>query len=638
MDSRGQSYYLKAAAAAAAAGGDATDHDEEPAELAPKAVPSKKRLVVEAQGAGGAAAMRDDLTCPECGKVFLSDKAMYGHLRAHPLRKHKGVARPAAATTAADDAFVAAGVKARPWKVPRKEEVELDDRHPGRSPVTGKRGRPASSASSSGSAPAPPASSRLQLVLTEEEEAAMTLLDIASGRSLDHQPTQPAHVADGAALPAPASHQMPSDVVEQDANAVAAPGVQQHWVPDHVVAGADEGQRRWEAEKPALVEHVFGIVREHVVAVTADAEPQTPEANTPVKLGPVTDQAAPVLGDKNGNADMPVSPGGTTKKPLKRRIQDVERSPTAPPPPVDFKPPLVRRIPSPASKRKYECSECHKTFSSHQALGGHVAAHKRQKKSCVEQQQHEALEAAAQVSRHNFLANQRPVGVGVVVDAPVVAAGGCCLGPLGEEGLVGPPPPPTAPAPAPPQHQCVRCPMIFPTGQALGGHMRKHFLEAKEQEQALASASANANANAHANANATPAPPPMMANTAPAPPPMMANAAPVPPTMANGAAPVPPPIAVATPPAPPIARAAPPPPMANGAKPATPVGTAAAAPPAGNAAPAGPQPGVNLVGAREPNQTISIPLKMEVKLAPGWDPSARYTGNQHAPAANCRAD
>uniref|UniRef100_A0A0E0DF77 C2H2-type domain-containing protein n=1 Tax=Oryza meridionalis TaxID=40149 RepID=A0A0E0DF77_9ORYZ len=569
MDSRGQAYYHRAAAAAAAAAaGDATDGEEPAAELAPKAVRSKKKLAVEAQGG---AAVRDDLTCPECGKVFMSDKAMYGHLRSHPLRKHKGAARLAAvAAAAADDASVAAGVKPRPWKVPRtKEEAELgDDRHPGRSPVTGKRGRPASSASSSGSAPAPapPASSRLQLVITEEEEAAMTLLDIASGRSLDHQPTQPAHVA-AAALPAPASHQMPSVDVEQGALAVA----------EH---------RTWEAEKPALVEHVFGIVKEHVAAVAADAEPQSPEAKTPVKLGPVTDQAVPVPGDKNdGHADMPVSPvGGTTKKPLKRRLQDVEtKHPTgAPPPPV-------RRIPSPASKRKYECSECHKTFSTHQALGGHVAAHKRQKKSCAEQQQ-EAVAAAAQVARHNFLAHQRPAGVVVVVDATVVAAagGGIAIGPLGEEGLVGPPPPPSppppppapapAPAPAPQQHQCLRCPMVFPTGQALGGHMRKHFLEAKEQEQLLAIAIANA--------SAAPAPPPMMANDAPTPPP----------PMANGAGPVPPPIAVAPPPAPPIAGAAPPPPMANGA--------AAAAPPGGNAAPpAGPQPDVNMFDLNElPNE------------------------------------
>uniref|UniRef100_A0A0D3FWX3 C2H2-type domain-containing protein n=1 Tax=Oryza barthii TaxID=65489 RepID=A0A0D3FWX3_9ORYZ len=296
MDSRGQACYHRAAAAAAAvAAGDATDGEEPAAaELAPKAVRSKKKLAVEAQGG---AAVRDDLTCPECGKVFMSDKAMYGHLRSHPLRKHKGAARLAAvAAAAADDASVAAGVKPRPWKVPRtKEEAELgDDRHPGRSPVTGKRGRPASSASSSGSAPAPapPASSRLQLVITEEEEAAMTLLDIASGCSLDHQPTQPAHVAD-AALLAPASDQMPSVDVEQGVLAVA----------EH---------RTWEAEKPALVEHVFGIVKEHVAAVAADAEPQSPEAKTPVKLGPVTDQAVPeqllAIAIANANANANAAP------------------------------------------------------------------------------------------------------------------------------------------------------------------------------------------------------------------------------------------------------------------------------------------------------------------------------------------
>ncbi|KAF0890496.1 hypothetical protein E2562_002853 [Oryza meyeriana var. granulata] len=458
------------------------------------------KKLVEAQGASlgdadGAAAQRD-LTCPECGKAFLSDKAMYGHLRAHPQRGYKGATRPAA--TADDDAFVVAGVK-RPRKVGPRKEAELDDDHPGRSPA-----------------------------------AAMILLDMATGRRRPlEQPTQPAHVA--GALSTPASHQMPS--VEQDADAVAvhhAPGIQQLSVPDHF-AGDDWGQKTWEAEKPAELERVFGnvkdclalqeaekdVLKEHVAAVTA--EPPTPEMKAPVKLGPPV--AETFFGDKNGPVGMLVSSAGT-KTPVKRRLQDVEQPPPGPPPTAEaaagVKPPPVRRIPSPASNRKYECSICHKTFPSHQALGGHMASHKRHHRNCSEQLQHDPL-AAAQVP-HNILAYQRHG----VVDAPVVAGGSR----LGEEGLVNPP----APAPRP-QHQCIRCHQIFPTGQALGGHMRKHFT-----------------------------------------PPEMDNAAPVPPIA--GAIPAPP-VAGATP-APPVASATPPP-MANGSTPETPIGRATPGPPIGSA-------------------------------------------------------
>ena len=59
------------------------------------------------QGGGGR-----DLICPECGKAFLSQKAMYGHLRAHPQRGYKGASRPA--TPVASSAPAAAD--ARPPK------------------------------------------------------------------------------------------------------------------------------------------------------------------------------------------------------------------------------------------------------------------------------------------------------------------------------------------------------------------------------------------------------------------------------------------------------------------------------------------------------------------------------------------
>ncbi|KAG8064857.1 hypothetical protein GUJ93_ZPchr0004g39063 [Zizania palustris] len=101
------------------------------------------------------------------------------------------------------------------------------------------------------------------------------------------------------------------------------------------------------------------------------------------------------------------------------------------------------------------------------------------------------------------------------VGAPVAGGG------LGKDPRVGLPAAPRA------QHRCGRCPMTFVSGQALGGHMRKHFLEDKE----LAS-------NTPPPPSATPPPPPPSA-TPPPPPPSrellgldkeLASAAPAPPS------------------------------------------------------------------------------------------------------------
>ncbi|XP_040379152.1 actin cytoskeleton-regulatory complex protein PAN1-like [Oryza brachyantha] len=557
MDSRRGAYYYYMTAAAAAKV-DATDDEEPPApaELAPKAASQKK--VVEVQGAGlgdgavdAAPPVREDLTCPECGKAFLSDKAMYGHLRSHPQRR----SRYKGAAAAADEGFMGGVTRTR--KVAQKEAALGDHHHPGRSPVTGKRGRPPPSAGSGGPPAPAPAPSMLQPLLTEEEEAAMTLLDLAAGRRrTSEQPTQQERVADDDDGPPAALHRMPS--VERDAH---APGVQQLSAPDHV-GGDDAEQKTWEAEKPELHVHIFGIVqgfvvqeepekaalKEHVAAVTA--EPHMPEPRTPVKLGPIAE--APILGDKNRPADTPLSSSRRTKYPVKPGSHGVEQqSPPAPAPPAADvgppPPPVVRRIPSPASDKKFGCPVCPRTFSSYQALGGHTTMHKRELRRSAQQRQHDA---------HSILAQQ----LHGVVDAPVVAASG--RGPV-EEGLVSPP------AAAPPKEtfQCAKCYMIFPTGQALGGHKRKHFLE-KEQLRPSITPSPQT--------TATTEPAPLVAHANPASP-IASAASPAP--MANGGAT----------PEPPIASAAPPAPMANGGStPETPIGAAAAE-----------QPGINIFDLNE---------------------------------------
>jgi hypothetical protein len=116
-------------------------------------------------------------------------------------------------------------------------------------------------------------------------------------------------------------------------------------------------------------------------------------------------------------------------------------------------PPPLRRIPSPASDRTFECPTCAKKFPTHQALGGHMANHNRAQRSAAAQNM-DGLAAAHAV--HNIMV-QHQLRQDALLRKDVL--------------------PPVARAPK--THSCSRCDLTFPTGQALGGHMRKHWLEEK---------------------------------------------------------------------------------------------------------------------------------------------------------------
>ncbi|XP_012837962.1 PREDICTED: zinc finger protein ZAT5-like [Erythranthe guttata] len=89
----------------------------------------------------------------------------------------------------------------------------------------------------------------------------------------------------------------------------------------------------------------------------------------------------------------------------------------------------------------YECKTCSRTFPSFQALGGHRASHKKPKPSA----------AAADVDR------KRP--------PPPAAA------PIDQTAEYAPAAPSTQ---FPKTHECSICGSEFASGQALGGHMRRH--------------------------------------------------------------------------------------------------------------------------------------------------------------------
>ncbi|XP_010907391.1 zinc finger protein ZAT10 [Elaeis guineensis] len=87
--------------------------------------------------------------------------------------------------------------------------------------------------------------------------------------------------------------------------------------------------------------------------------------------------------------------------------------------------------PVPEEKLSYKCSVCGKAFGSYQALGGHKASHRK-------------LTAAGEDS----------------TTSPAASASGSSTAVASSSGRV---------------HQCSVCLKIFPSGQALGGHKRRHY-------------------------------------------------------------------------------------------------------------------------------------------------------------------
>ncbi|MQL79852.1 hypothetical protein Taro_012284 [Colocasia esculenta] len=110
--------------------------------------------------------------------------------------------------------------------------------------------------------------------------------------------------------------------------------------------------------------------------------------------------------------------------------------------------------------RRYRCNTCNKCFPSHQALGGHRASHKKEKSAPEEETAGDDAEPAAAPPPLNTEPLSSAPNL-VVHKASVLA-----------------------------EHRCDKCSMVFPTGQALGGHKRKHW---NGHESSVAAAPAKGN-------------------------------------------------------------------------------------------------------------------------------------------------
>uniref|UniRef100_A0A0D9VJ48 C2H2-type domain-containing protein n=1 Tax=Leersia perrieri TaxID=77586 RepID=A0A0D9VJ48_9ORYZ len=156
----------------------------------------------------------------------------------------------------------------------------------------------------------------------------------------------------------------------------------------------------------------------------------------------------------------------------------------------------------------FECKACKKVFTSHQALGGHRASHKKVK-GCFaaklesnrnETQQHVAAAAAplddAKASASHVVVADTSTDANTVT-TNVVGAGEIVIATAAPDHMAMTMPiddftPGLAPSTVPPfkkkgkVHECSICHRVFTSGQALGGHKRCHWLTSGSTADPLA--------------------------------------------------------------------------------------------------------------------------------------------------------
>lgn len=105
-------------------------------------------------------------------------------------------------------------------------------------------------------------------------------------------------------------------------------------------------------------------------------------------------------------------------------------------PAVEPTPPISSTITHKKTSHMYTCSVCNKSFQSHQALGGHKASHRTRPIDDDNNNDNGKVTSFATETALNYVSALNPRGR---------------------------------------IHKCSICFKTFPTGQALGGHKRKHY-------------------------------------------------------------------------------------------------------------------------------------------------------------------
>ncbi|CAN6279443.1 unnamed protein product [Urochloa humidicola] len=179
------------------------------------------------------------------------------------------------------------------------------------------------------------------------------------------------------------------------------------------------------------------------------------------------------------------------------------------PVPVPVPVPAHHHAVSTVPRGMFECKACKKVFTSHQALGGHRASHKKVKGCFAAKLDSDSRNdpppprpviVAASAASENVIVNAIPAAAiggtersatGVVDGNTVVSSAMATAAPEFAAADEVPVPAPFAAAPVVFKkkgkvHECSICHRVFMSGQALGGHKRCHWLTAGGGDPAAA--------------------------------------------------------------------------------------------------------------------------------------------------------
>ncbi|URE02171.1 C2H2 zinc finger protein [Musa troglodytarum] len=136
------------------------------------------------------------------------------------------------------------------------------------------------------------------------------------------------------------------------------------------------------------------------------------------------------------------------------------------------KAPAFASPPLPSAPRgTFECKACKKVFSSHQALGGHRASHKKVK-GCFAAKL-DALDEAPpdeEVITHEKSSSEMVASMSMSIVPFENTTGPLAVAPLKKKSKV---------------HECSICHRVFMSGQALGGHKRCHWITSNSPDPGL---------------------------------------------------------------------------------------------------------------------------------------------------------
>ncbi|CAK7323244.1 unnamed protein product [Dovyalis caffra] len=384
-------------------------------------------------------------SCRECSKVFQSWKALFGHMKCHSLEKER-VSNDNSLKEQQDS-----------WTSANNQKLIMDSQSDNETPAPNRRKRSKrrirymATANSSSLSFANNASSSVSEIEQEQEEVAMCLMMLSRDASQWGGVNSVAESSDNNSV-----------FLETNGASSKTEGKTSVCNGSETVKLKTSGEKKLEIDKLECDEDfkfsASGNSRQGLLK------------NDRVKKSQLDDQCGVEI-VKDLTKETELAPNKCNSR--KRKLCD------------SFDPELrsdsMKKLASNAldsracknyerSSSKFECTTCNKVFHSYQALGGHRASHKRMK-GCLASRIDSSENSVKTEISPDATADSKLIMKSINDETPIDH-----LGATDCDSKVGT----SYEARKSRGHECPICLKVFPSGQALGGHKRSHFVGGTE--------------------------------------------------------------------------------------------------------------------------------------------------------------